>query len=189
MPIKKRKLIPPGDDPVAFLAAQRKELSEQAKAEKAAVRDARRAAKKPPEAELVMRLIREEHGLLSPVSRRLGMARMTLEDYVRARPRVEAVMKECRETLLDRAEGKLIQMIDGGDFRAVALALTMLGRHRGYALPKGTALENNTNNTLVIESVNVVTVPSGKFVSAEEAGGVTIDAKPVEVVPDGVLVN
>jgi len=114
---------------------------------------------------------------------------MTLEDYVRARPRVEAALKECREALLDKAEAKLSQMIEGGDFRAVAFVLTMLGKGRGYAMPKGTALENNTNNTLVIEAVNVVTVPSGKFVSAEDAGGVTIDAKPVEVVPDGVSVN
>lgn len=182
MPIKKRKLVP-GEQ----CAAHRKALSEEAKAKKAAEKEARR--KTPPNAELVIRLIREENGLLSPVARRLGIPRMTLEDYVRSRTRVESVMKECRETLLDKTEGKLYQLIDEGDFRAIALVLTMLGKNRGYALPKGGSLQTDVNNTLVIESVNVVAVPPGKYLSAEEAGGVIIDAKPIETIPNGSAVN
>lgn len=187
---RKRKLIPGEQRDDAYydqIAADRRKLCEDAKAKKAAEKEARR--KKPPDAELVIRLIREEHGLLSPVARRLGIPRMTLEDYVRARARVEAVMKECRETLLDKAEGKLNQLIDDGDFRAVALVLTMLGKGRGYAMPKGSPLQADVNNTLVIESVNVVAVPSGKYLSADDVGGVTIDAKPIEVIPNGSSVN
>jgi hypothetical protein len=122
----------------------------------------------------VVKLLREEHGLLSRVAERLGTTRSALRQFVFNRARVALVLKECREELGDIAEKSLYDLIIQHDFRAISFYLSTMCQNRGYALPKGAALAiGDTNYT--IQSVNIMAVPSGTFLPPDP------DAKPVGV--------
>jgi hypothetical protein len=86
------------------------------------------------------------------------------------------VMKEARDGLGDLAEKKLYDLIEAGDYRAIVFYLSTMCRDRGYTLPKGAALESNvTNNNLIVDTVNIVSVPSGRFLTAEDMSPVPQD--------------
>ena len=85
----------------------------------------------------VCRVIREEHGLLGPAAERLGVSRTVLRHYVLARQKCSVALKEARDTLGDKAEQKLYNLIEAGDYRAIVFYLTTMCKDRGYVLPRG----------------------------------------------------
>ena len=83
--------------------------------------------------EQIERAVRESRGLLSPAARKLGCERQTVENYVKRYPRIQIVIDEARDQLVDSAEIKLIEAIEkGGEQWAIALVLKTLGKKRGY---------------------------------------------------------
>jgi hypothetical protein len=87
----------------------------------------------------VCEVIREEHGLISPAAIRLGVTRSVLSCFVRTRQKCITVLKEAREALGDKAEQRLYDLIEAGDYRAIVFYLTTMCKDRGYVLPRGTS--------------------------------------------------
>ena len=95
-------------------------------------------------------------GAMKPVSRTI------LRHFLQNRQSCSKALGEAREELCDTAEGKLFELVEAGDYRAITFVLSTRGKNRGYVLPKDTTLSQDTAVT-VIESVNIVAVPRGKF--------------------------
>lgn len=114
----------------------------------------------------VARVLREEHGLIGPSAMRLGTNRASLKLYIGNHAKAAAVLYEARDGLVDKAEGKLWDLVEQGEWRAIQMVLLTLGKDRGYAMPKGTpvALENNT---VVVDTINIVSIPAGQFVMGD----------------------
>lgn len=85
----------------------------------------------------VCRILGEEHGLLGPTAERLGIKRTALRHFVMTRHKCVTALKEARNAVGDKAEGKLYELIEAGDYRAVIFYLTTLCKDRGYVLPRG----------------------------------------------------
>lgn len=81
----------------------------------------------------VLAAIHESGGIVSVISRRLGVdwhtGKKTIERYPAA---VQAVQDE-RESLVDFAEGQLIKAIKAGEAWAVKFYLATVGKGRGYS--------------------------------------------------------
>jgi transposase-like protein len=71
-------------------------------------------------------------GICEAVCRKLGVTRRTLLKYRQRWPEVQEALDEEREAGLDYAENKLIQLVQSGDFRAIAFYLERKGRDRGW---------------------------------------------------------
>jgi hypothetical protein len=63
----------------------------------------------------------------------------------------------------DFAESRLFGLMGKDHFPSLHLYLTTKCKDRGYALPKGTALNSEVTNNLVIQSVTIEAVKSGDF--------------------------
>ena len=85
----------------------------------------------------VCEVIREEHGLISPAAARLGVTRTVLCYFVRTRQKCVTALKEARDALGDKAEQRLYNLIEAGDYRAIVFYLTTMCKDRGYVLPRG----------------------------------------------------
>jgi hypothetical protein len=85
----------------------------------------------------VCKVIREEHGLISPAAARLGVTRTVLCYFVRTRQKCVTALKEARDALGDKAEQRLYNLIEAGDYRAIVFYLTTMCKDRGYVLPRG----------------------------------------------------
>ena len=76
--------------------------------------------------------IRKASGILLPAAQILGCDRSTIYTYIKKYPTLQAVLVECREGMVDRAEFKLMEAIDQREPWAVSLMLKTLGKNRGY---------------------------------------------------------
>jgi hypothetical protein len=116
------------------------------------------------------------------------MGRGNLQRFCKNHARVAAVLREEREKLGDLAEKKMYELIELGDWRAIAFYLSTVCRDRGYVLPKGAMLNTGDSNTnVMISAVNILSVPAGQFVPGESEieldgravlGGRVIDSDP-----------
>ncbi len=80
----------------------------------------------------IMTALEMSRGLIYNSARLLGCSAQTIYDRVKVSPAVAECLKECRGLLLDKAENKLVDKIDAGDFQSIALLLKTLGKDRGY---------------------------------------------------------
>jgi hypothetical protein len=71
-------------------------------------------------------------GFISQAAVNLGCEQVTIRNYIKRHPELNDVLKEQRESLLDFAESKLIQLIKEGDKTAIIFFLKTQGRARGY---------------------------------------------------------
>jgi hypothetical protein len=114
--------------------------------------------------------ITEERGLMSQTAKRLGVTYQVLNDYIKRREACAMALKEARESMGDVAEKKLFEQIEKGDVRCIMYYLSTVHRHRGYGMSRGGADEPFVPaNQIYVEQVNVIGVPSGKYLTAEEA--------------------
>ena len=129
-----------------------------------------RPSTKGLQADRVCDAIRQMHGLLAPTAAQLGVTRTILKHFISNHSTCAAALKEAREALGDKAEQKLFELVEAGDYRAVVFVLSTLCRDRGYATPRGQSpLPAETDNSVTITAINVITVPSGEYLSVDEA--------------------
>lgn len=83
-------------------------------------------------AEQVAKAITDSNGIKAVAARRLGCARNTVVKYANEYAICREAVQTSRETVVDLAEGKLIEAIGRGEPWAVALVLKTLGKERGY---------------------------------------------------------
>ena len=121
-----------------------------------------------PHIDVVCAALKATNGVVEAAARRLDMDGANLRKYIRTHPRCQAVKVEAREKLLDLSEQRLFELIDQRDLKAICYHLSTQGRSRGYILPKGAALTAETTNNVVIQSVTIRAVESGKFVTGPD---------------------
>ena len=76
--------------------------------------------------------LRELSGNMAAVARSFGVSRQSVFAFIKARPSLQAIVVECRETLLDNCESILHRAILSGAPWAVRLFLLTIGKNRGY---------------------------------------------------------
>lgn len=69
---------------------------------------------------------------VSAAAELLGCASSVIYERRRKSPDVAQAILEARMKIVDKAESKLEELVDAGDFRAVNLTLRTLGKDRGY---------------------------------------------------------
>ena len=84
--------------------------------------------------------LRATGGVISKAAEKLRVSRVTLWRRIRREPHLRDVVFDCRETLLDEAEGVLLAEIEKGNFKAAKYVLSQLGARRGYKAAGGNLL-------------------------------------------------
>jgi hypothetical protein len=129
--------------------------------------------RQPPALDEVIVAIKIHHGLAGPISDQLGMSRPNFLRYCKHHSRAAAALADARQAMGDLAESKLFELIEKGHFPAITFYLTHCARDRGYTLPKDTPVtfgdtqNGDTQNNVVIGEINIIAVPSGRFVGSE----------------------
>lgn len=77
--------------------------------------------------------LRLSDGLIAVAAGKLGCTRQTVQLYIRRHPSLQAVVEECRETLVDIGEQKLHEKVRAGEWDAVKYLLSTQGKARGYS--------------------------------------------------------
>jgi len=85
-----------------------------------------------PTDEQIMEAIQQQRGNLAAAARSMGCHRNTLYNRIQASEELRACLNDQRECMIDLAENKLLQKIEGGDIRAIIFFLKTQGRKRGY---------------------------------------------------------
>ena len=80
----------------------------------------------------VIKAIGLSRGLVTQTARRLKCEPKTVRRYVNKYPTVKAALDEARCGMLDKAEGKLYDLIASGNFKAISYYLSTQGAERGY---------------------------------------------------------
>ena len=83
-------------------------------------------------ADEVAQAIIDSDGILAAAARKLGCARKTVYSYIEKYAKVKEAYEEASETVLDLAEGKLIDAVEQGQLPAIMFVLKTKGKHRGY---------------------------------------------------------
>ena len=83
-------------------------------------------------AELVEAKLREFHGNFAAVARVFGVTRSAVYQFVNSRTTLQAVAKECRESMKDNAESALYSAVLSGEAWAVCFYLKTQAKDRGY---------------------------------------------------------
>ena len=116
----------------------------------------RKPTRMRPSIEDALVQIKAHKGFLTPAALALGVSRGFLDRMVSRSSRLSYACRQENESLIDFTEQKLFKRIAAEDTRAIIFCLSTLGKHRGYVLPKGTALNAEvTNSTLVIQHVTI----------------------------------
>ena len=89
-------------------------------------------AKERYTAQQVIDALRKARGIMAVAAKLLGCTRYTVYNYIARYPTVAKAYQEQRDTIVDIAEGKLVAMLDAGEWPAVKYTLSTLGRNRGY---------------------------------------------------------
>jgi hypothetical protein len=85
-------------------------------------------------ADAMAEALRKARGIKVVAAKMLGCSRVTVQNYCNRYASVQAAAEEARETLIDVAEGKLVQRVDAGDWDAVRFVLVTIGKGRGYVM-------------------------------------------------------
>jgi hypothetical protein len=128
----------------------------------------KKAHKRLPSQDEVIRVIHAERGLLTEIAARFGVSRNTIRAYASDRAEVALALKDAREAMGDTAEKKLYELIEAGDVRCITYYLSTVHRNRGYGIRKDEALDIGDKSTHV-QTINIVAIPHGQFLPPDEA--------------------
>jgi hypothetical protein len=78
--------------------------------------------------------LRAAGGVHAVAAEKLGCHRTTILDYVRRHPKVRQAYDEARAVAVDKAESKLMALVEREEWPAIRFMLVTLGRDRGYSL-------------------------------------------------------
>jgi len=112
--------------------------------------------------------VKDARGLVGFAAEVLGVSRGALREFISSHTECAKVLKEAREQMGDVAENKLFEQVDAGELKAITYYLSTVHKDRGYGLGKGQSLYGGDTNQVFIESVNIVSVPTGRFLTAPD---------------------
>lgn len=77
-------------------------------------------------------MIRECHGMVTNVAKRLNISRTTVNRVISKNAKIAAALQDAREERLDFAESMLDSNISNGDVASIIFYLKTQGKNRGY---------------------------------------------------------
>lgn len=80
----------------------------------------------------IVSALRRTKGNIAAAAETIGCSRMTLWRRCQAEPKLQRIVDECRETVLDYVESALDKAAVAGDPWAVMFKMRTIGRKRGY---------------------------------------------------------
>ena len=83
-------------------------------------------------AQKIIEALHASHGLLTLAAKKAGVGYRTVCRYVEEYPSVAQAVVDSKEAMLDSAESKLFEKIEGGDNTAIIFFLKTQGKARGY---------------------------------------------------------
>ncbi len=95
----------------------------------------------------VKRAVKGSAGIYAVIARRLDCEWHTVARFVSFHPKLERLIQNERETLVDLAEGKLAEKVESGDNWAIGRVLDGPGKKRGW-YPKSEHEHNIGDETL-----------------------------------------
>lgn len=129
--------------------------------------------------------LKSANGSILNAAEALGVPTAKLSRFIHARPKFVDMLKGFREALVDVAESHLIDKVHEGDWKAVQLTLTTLGRKRGFTTSEekvkvmlGTTPDQMTDAQLMEQIQKRV---ADKKLAAQQP--LTIEAKPAKANP------
>jgi hypothetical protein len=121
----------------------------------------------------VCKTIVEERGLISRIAEKLGTTRAKVKAFIVNHDKCAKILKENREALGDLAEKKLYELIEKGEYKAIVFYLTVMCKDRGFVLPTGISPISGDTNTMTVNTINILAVPSGRYLTPEEIEALT----------------
>lgn len=91
------------------------------------------AARKFNDNDLIVAL-RKNAGIKSAAAKALGVERNTVQERVERNPKIQQILRDIREEIVDLAEGVVVDALNDKDRETARWALNRLGKERGYAL-------------------------------------------------------
>lgn len=88
--------------------------------------------KKMFEAHQVITALEQSAGIISAAAIKLGVSRVTVQNYINDDAVIAACLKNIRESNLDLAETKLLTNLRDGNMTAIIFYLKTQGKERGY---------------------------------------------------------
>jgi sugar-specific transcriptional regulator TrmB len=107
--------------------------------------------------EQVIDAIKRSRGFISQAAKILKCAVPTIYNYKERYPEVEEAIKNERESLLDFAEGKLLENINNNDNAAIIFFLKTQGKHRGYSEKEQITIKNDFTNFQIPKNLDNLT--------------------------------
>lgn len=117
----------------------------------------------------IIKALRASRGMIAAAARMLGCTRQTIYDAIVRHPEINQVVAGERELMLDQAELKLQEAIDGGEGWAVRYFLSTQGQARGYIERQRVDVEDKRITVIV-----------------NRGGGAVLDAQPTLEAKTGV---
>jgi hypothetical protein len=81
---------------------------------------------------VIIQQLREASGIVAVAAQRMNVSRRTLSNWIREDEELQQILQDCRDEILDVAEGQLVVAIKAGSEKSVHFALRTIGRSRGY---------------------------------------------------------
>jgi hypothetical protein len=107
--------------------------------------------------EQVIDAIQRSRGFISQAAKILKCTNATIYNYKERYPEVADAIKNERESLLDFAEGKLLENIKKNNMAAIIFFLKTQGKHRGYSEREQITIKNDFTNFQIPKNINNLT--------------------------------
>lgn len=120
---------------------------------------------------MMIAALRQTKGMRALAAKEVGCSLRTLDQYIADFPKVAEVVKEEREAMLDKAEGRLFAAIERGEAWAICFYLKTQGRHRHYS--ERLVLSDPDGNPIQAPQINVISVASQDLTRAVISGART----------------
>jgi hypothetical protein len=94
----------------------------------------------------IIEALKINHGLVSIAADALGVDINTIYARMKEVPEVKQVCIEAREITIDKAESKLMELVEEKSYNAIQFLLRSLAKNRGYGESQEINLNSNNKN-------------------------------------------
>ena len=107
---------------------------------------------KKPSNEIIIKALEKSGGLIAPAAQSLGIARITLDRWLKNSVELNLARQQAFESALDMTEGMLMKNIQSGNVASIIFMLKTRGYKRGYSDKLN--IEHKGEIKIVIDSVD-----------------------------------
>ena len=96
-------------------------------------------------------LIKTSKGFVTTICKNAGISRVAFYKRMKNNPKLQQVLDDAREGIVEFAESKLLKLIEEGHYPSIRFYLETQAKHKGYTI------KQEVNNTHTIK--NIIEVP------------------------------